>query len=79
VGGFGTREALFEGYAAAGGQVDAQRVHYWEVMGTLKWGIVCEAMAHAWLAGRERDLEKAAIGRRASESEIDLLALLAPR
>jgi aminoglycoside phosphotransferase (APT) family kinase protein len=79
VGGFGTREDLFEGYAAAGGHVDAQRVRYWEVMGTLKWGIVCESMAHAWLAGHERDVEKAAIGRRASESEIDLLALLAPR
>ena len=35
-------------------------------------------MAHAWLSGQERDVEKAAIGRRASESEIDLLALLAP-
>jgi aminoglycoside phosphotransferase (APT) family kinase protein len=79
VGGFGTREDLFEGYAAAGGKVDAQRVHYWEVLGTLKWGIVCESMANAWLAGHERDVEKAAIGRRASESEIDLLALLAPR
>ena len=79
VGGFGTRDQLFEGYAAAGGLVDAQRVHYWEVLGTLKWGIVCEAMAHAWLSGHERDVEKAAIGRRASESEIDLLTLLAPR
>ena len=48
-------------------------------MGTLKWGIVCESMAQAWLSGAERDVEKAAIGRRASESEIDLLALLAPR
>lgn len=79
VGGFGTRDDLFEGYAAAGGHVDVQRVHYWEVFGTLKWGVICESMAHAWLAGYERDVEKAAIGRRASESEIDLLALLAPR
>jgi len=79
VGGFGTLDDLCEGYAAAGGRVDAQRVHYWQVLGTLKWGIVCETMAHAWLAGHERDIEKAAIGRRASESEIDLLALLAPR
>jgi aminoglycoside phosphotransferase (APT) family kinase protein len=78
VGGFGTREDLFAGYVSAGGEVEAERVHYWEVLGTLKWGIVCEAMAHAWLSGHERDIEKAAIGRRASESEIDLLALLAP-
>jgi len=79
VGGFGTRDELFAGYRAAGGEVDAARVHYWEVLGTLKWGVVCEAMAEAWLSGRERDVEKAVIGRRASESEIDLLALLAPR
>jgi aminoglycoside phosphotransferase (APT) family kinase protein len=79
VGGFGTREDLFAGYQAAGGRVDAERVHYWELLGTLKWGIVCEAMAHAWLSGVERDVEKAAIGRRASEAEIDLLALLAPQ
>ncbi|MNG14467.1 hypothetical protein D3C84_982190 [compost metagenome] len=53
-------------------------MRWWEVLGTLKWGIVCEAMVHAWLSGRERDVEKAAIGRRASEAESDLLALLAP-
>jgi aminoglycoside phosphotransferase (APT) family kinase protein len=79
VGGFGTRDDLFAGYQAAGGRVDAERVHYWELLGTLKWGIVCEAMAQAWLSGVERDVEKAVIGRRASEAEIDLLALVAPR
>jgi aminoglycoside phosphotransferase (APT) family kinase protein len=79
VGGFGTREQLFAGYAEAGGQVDAARVHYWEVFGTLKWGVICQSMAHAYLSGAERNVERAAIGRRASEAEIDLLALLAPR
>jgi hypothetical protein len=36
-------------------------------------------MSHAYLSGAERNLERAAIGRRASEAEIDLLGLLAPR
>lgn len=76
VGGFGTREALFTAYEAAGGCVDVERVRFWEVLGTLKWGIVCEGMAHGWLTGAEPDLEKASIGRRASEAEIDLLMLL---
>ena len=53
-------------------------MHYWQVLGTLKWGIICEGMARAYLDGSERKLEKAAIGRRASETEIDLLDLLAP-
>ena len=79
VGGFGTREALFAGYEEAGGRVDVASVHYWQVFGTLKWGVICEGMAHAYLGGTERNLEKAAIGRRASETEIDLLELLAPQ
>jgi hypothetical protein len=35
-------------------------------------------MAASHLSGAEPDVEHAAIGRRASEAEIDLLALLAP-
>ncbi len=79
VGGFGTRAQLFAGYADGGGRVDEARVRYWEVLGTLKWGVICQSMAHAYLSGAERNVERAAIGRRASEAEIDLLALLAPR
>ena len=79
VGGFGVREDLFAGYAEAGGRVDVERVHYWEVLGTLKWGVICQSMAHSYLSGAERNAERAAIGRRASEAEIDLLSLLAPR
>ena len=76
VGGFGRREDLFAGYVQAGGRLDAQRVRFWEVMGTLKWGVMCDGMAQSWLDGTDRSVEKAAIGRRASETEIDLLALL---
>jgi hypothetical protein len=36
-------------------------------------------MGEAWLSGAEPVMEKAAIGRRASEAEIDLLDLLLPR
>src|SRR5579871_5984791 len=79
VGGFGPREELFAGYEAASGQrVDAERVRFWEVMGTLRWGMSCSMMAREFQAG-DRSVERAAIGRRASETEIDLLAMLAPR
>ena len=78
VGGFGHWDELLAGYRAAGGQPDTTRLHWWQVLGTLRWGIVCESMAHAWLTGAEPVLEKAAIGRRASENEIDLLDLLLP-
>ena len=44
VGGFGTREELFAGYEAAGRRVDPDRVNFWEVMGTLRWGVMCCGM-----------------------------------
>jgi aminoglycoside phosphotransferase (APT) family kinase protein len=79
VGGFGTREELFAGYEAAGGRVDAERVKFWEVMGTLRWGVMCCGMMQRFRIGPEHSIERAMIGRRSSETEIDLLRLLAPR
>ncbi len=77
VGGFGQYKDLFEGYrAAGGGEADPARVRYWEVFGTLKWGIMCMLMVSAFRTGADRSVERAAIGRRASETEIDLLNLL---
>jgi aminoglycoside phosphotransferase (APT) family kinase protein len=78
-GGFGSREALFAGYeAASGSAVDAARVRWWEVMGTLRWGMSCAMFGREFQDG-DRSVEKAAIGRRASETAIDLMAILAPR
>lgn len=79
VGGFGLREDLFVGYRAEGGQVDEASVHFWEVLGTLKWGIFCQGAAADFVGGVDRSIERAAIGRRASETELDLLRLLYPR
>jgi aminoglycoside phosphotransferase (APT) family kinase protein len=76
VGGFGNREDLYAGYEAAGGKVDEQRVHYWEVFGTLKWGIICLIQAFTHLSGTVRSVELAAIGRRVSETELDLVHML---
>jgi aminoglycoside phosphotransferase (APT) family kinase protein len=79
VGGLGTREELFAGYEKAGRRVDPARVKFWEVMGTLRWGVMCCGMMQRFRIGPERSVERAMIGRRASETEIDLLRLLAPR
>jgi aminoglycoside phosphotransferase (APT) family kinase protein len=79
VGGFGTREELFAGYEAAGRRVDPLRVKFWEVMGTLRWGVMCCGMMQRFRLGPEHSIERAMIGRRSSETEIDLLRLLAPR
>ncbi len=79
VGGFGAREELFAGYEAAGRSVDPERVKFWEVMGTLRWGVMCCGMMQRFRMGPEHSVERAMIGRRSSETEIDLLRLLAPR
>jgi aminoglycoside phosphotransferase (APT) family kinase protein len=79
VGGFGSREELFAGYESAGRKVDPSRVKFWEVMGTLRWGIMCGGMMQRFREGPDHSMERAMIGRRASETEIDLLRLLAPR
>jgi aminoglycoside phosphotransferase (APT) family kinase protein len=79
VGGFGSREELFAGYEAAGRRVDPDRVKFWEVMGTLRWGVMCCGMMQRFRIGPDHSMERAMIGRRSSETEIDLLRLLAPR
>ena len=79
VGGFGSREELFAGYEASGRKVDADRVKFYEVMGTLRWGVMCGGMMQRFRLGPDHSMERAMIGRRASETEIDLLRLLAPR
>lgn len=73
VGGFGDYEDLLAGH---GGDVTLDRVLYWQTLGSLKWGVMCLIMYAAWKSGADRSVERAMIGRRASETEIDLLALL---
>lgn len=77
VGGFGQRDELFAAYEATSGEpVDEHLVRFWEIFGTLRWGIMCLYLAFEHLDGSERSVERAAIGRRVSETEIDLLQLL---
>lgn len=77
VGGFGRREELWAGYEAAGGApVRREHAHWWEVYGSMRWGVMCAGMAAAF-RGADPSVERAVIARRTSENEIDLLRLLA--
>jgi len=78
-GGFGSREALFEGYRRGGGIVDADAVRFWEVFGSLRWGITCASMAAVFASGQDASVERAMIARRVSETQADLMNLIAPR
>ncbi len=76
-GGFGSRAALHAAYAEASGRdVDPARAWFWEVFAALRWGVICEWQAFAHLRGATPSLERAAIGRRVTEVELDLLVAM---
>lgn len=77
VGGFGQIAPLLDAYAAAGGETIApSRFIFWLIYSCLWWGLCCLQMTAIWRDGRDNSLERAVIGRRASEVELDLLLLL---
>ncbi|MFZ5718241.1 MAG: phosphotransferase family protein [Pseudomonadota bacterium] len=77
VGGFGDYADLLAGYAAAGGRaIDLPRVRFWQMLGSLRWGIMCLTMYLSWRDGAEKSVERPMIGRRVSETEADLVVLL---
>jgi aminoglycoside phosphotransferase (APT) family kinase protein len=77
VGGFGTRAQLVDAYErAAPRSVDATALRWWQVLGTLRWGIICIVQTLTHTSGALRSVELAAIGRRVCEVEWDLLELL---
>jgi aminoglycoside phosphotransferase (APT) family kinase protein len=79
VAGLGSREELLAAYRAAGGaDISLAELRWWEILGTLRWGVICLTQAWAHLSGAHRSVELAAIGRRVAEQEWDLLLLLDP-
>jgi len=77
VGGFGDYADLLAGYAEAGGRpVELSRVRFWQMLGSLRWGVMCLTMYLSWANGVEKSVERPMIGRRVSETEADLVVLL---
>lgn len=78
VGGFGDYQDLLDGYDDPA--MTLERVRYWQMLGSLKWGVMCLMMftGSGGPAG-EAALERHVIGRRVSETEIDILTLLETR
>lgn len=76
VGGFGELKDLLEAYATAGGtEITPADIDWWEMLGSFKWGVMCMIMYEAYRSGGDPSVERAAIGRRVSETEIDLINL----
>ncbi|WP_025735662.1 phosphotransferase family protein [Mycobacterium genavense] len=76
-GGLGSIESFVRDYEQASGTtVDRATLHWWMVLATLRWGVICRYQAERHLSGQSRSVELATIGRRVSETEWDILNLL---
>ncbi|MDG2461795.1 MAG: phosphotransferase family protein [Luminiphilus sp.] len=76
VGGFGHYADLIAGYESIAGWTPAlEAIRYWEIFAALSWGLVCQTMGALWHSG-QGDVERAAVARRRSEAELDILLLI---
>jgi aminoglycoside phosphotransferase (APT) family kinase protein len=78
IGGFAGRNPFVAGYERIGGAFDAERFHWWKVLGTLRWALGLAGQTAAHLDGRFESIVMAASGRRVPELEWDLLMLIRP-
>ena len=79
-GGLGSVESFLTAYEeAAGLDLDRDAFRWWLTVATLRWGVICRFQAERHLSGRTPSVELAAIGRRVSETEWDVLDLLSGR
>jgi aminoglycoside phosphotransferase (APT) family kinase protein len=77
VGGFGTYEQFLGGYERTSGRrVPRDVLRWWQVLGSLRWAVICINQGATHLNGVRRSIELAAVGRRACEAEFDMLLLL---
>jgi aminoglycoside phosphotransferase (APT) family kinase protein len=76
-GGLGSIDDFVSAYRQAGGApIDRGALHWWLVLSTLRWGVICRYQYERHRCGHTRSVELAAIGRRVCETEHDLLTLL---
>jgi len=74
VAGISDYESLLESYELESGRkIPVRTLQWWEIFGTLRWGVICLQMGGDFRSGRTNSLEIAAIGRRVAENEYDLL------
>jgi aminoglycoside phosphotransferase (APT) family kinase protein len=76
-GGLGSVASFLSAYeTAAGERLDRETFRWWLTLATLRWGVICRFQAERHLSGLTPSVELAAIGRRVSETEWDVLDLL---
>ncbi len=72
-----SRDTLLTAYENAGGQrIDNNRLRFWEVLGNVKWSILCLLQCHRYFCSEGKGIELVAVGRRVEEPIYDLLRLI---
>jgi aminoglycoside phosphotransferase (APT) family kinase protein len=76
-GGISDRETFLRAYERHSGQsVHRASVDWWEIMGNIRWGIICMSQANRHLSGAEPSVELASLGRRSAEMQLEALRLI---
>ena len=77
VGGLGDVKDLIAGYESNSDiKIEESQLDIWQLYGSLRWGVICMMQTFAHLSGMVNSVEKAAIGRRVSETEFDLMNMI---
>ena len=77
LGGVGELEPYLDRYAELTGiAVAPEELDWWEVLGNVKWAVGCLTQCRRHLAGLDRSVEYAVLGRMAAEMEYELLHLV---
>ncbi|MBD5805027.1 Phosphotransferase enzyme family protein [Azoarcus sp. Aa7] len=75
-GGIGAREDFYRGYASVSGRrLEAENIHYWEVMAHLNWAVIAIQQAERHLSGEETSLMLALTGHIVPELEYEILMM----
>lgn len=75
--GLSDRERFLTAYEAASGRpVDRAAVDWWEIMGNIRWGVICLSQAERHLSGEDPSVELASLGRRSAEMQFETLRLI---
>lgn len=77
MGGLAPREGFIRAYEQFSGvTIDRSAVDWWEIMGNIRWGVICLAQAQRHLSGADPSVELASLGRRSAEMQLEALRLI---
>jgi len=76
-GGLSDRERFILAYEQASGHtVDRSAADWWELVGNIRWGVICLAQAERHLSGKDLNVELASLGRRSAEMQFEALRII---